>query len=406
LSQFFAEIRIVGAAPVESGAVLILGNHPNFALDSLVIASIYQRELWFLGKATLFRHPIAARILGALHVIPVERRQDSATDTGRNEETFRRAAGILEGGGALALFPEGVSRGERALAPLKTGAARIAFQSEAGRDFALGLVVQPVGITYGEMHSFRSAVTVTFGEPIRVAEFAADYANDAIGAVRELTARCQRALEGLTVHVREAEHRSLIEKIARVYRATDSTLDERARLELIARNVEDLAPRLPERAAELNRQIDGYLDIAGVFALDSGESLDEPFDAMLTTVLCPVVLLGVVVHLPPYRLIGAIARRATEPVVLASLKLGLGVVLFPVWYLLLGVVAACFGGGWWWGFFAVALALFSGYCVNNYLHRTRLFILSNLWPGRRKPVDVVKVLRDDLIAELERLRVV
>jgi hypothetical protein len=77
-----------------------------------------------------------------------------------------------------------------------------------------------------------------------------------------------------------------------------------------------------------------------------------------------------------------------------------------VWYLFLGIVAACLGGDWWWGFFAVALALVSGYGVNNYLHRTRLFMLSTLWPGRRKPVDVVKVLRNDLVAELERLRVV
>ncbi len=75
LRQFFTEVRLSGASPIETGPVIILGNHPNMALDSLVIASVYERELWFLGKATLFRNPLVATVLDKLHVIPVERRQ-------------------------------------------------------------------------------------------------------------------------------------------------------------------------------------------------------------------------------------------------------------------------------------------------------------------------------------------
>lgn len=404
LRQFFTEVRLAGVAPVESGPVIILGNHPNMALDSLVIASVYERELWFLGKATLFRNPAMATLLEKLHVIPVERRQDAGTETVQNEDTFRRAAEILESGRGLALFPEGVSRGERKIAPLKTGAARIAFQAEAPRNFVGGVVIQPVGITYSDLHAFRSSVTVTFGTPIRVADFANQFTADAMGTVRALTARCQAELEAVTVEIALIEHQALIEKIARLYRSSGSALDERARLGLIAQNVEALAPRFPERCEELKRRIDDYLDVAGIFAIEADAPLESSRDTT-TMVLAPLVLLGVLTHIVPYRLVGTLAARATEPVNLASLKLGLGLLIFPAWYLFLGVLVLSLSGSWWWGAFAVILTALSGYAANHRLHQTRLFLLSTLWPGSRKPVDVVRILRDDLIAELERLRI-
>lgn len=405
LRQFFTEVRLAGAEPIESGPVIILGNHPNMALDSLVIASVYERELWFLGKATLFRNPVVAAVLDKLHVIPVERRQDSAFDTVQNDETFRRAAEILESGRGLALFPEGVSKAERKISPLKTGAARIAFQAEAHRNFTGGLVIQPVGITYSDLHAFRSAVTVTFGAPIEVADFAGDFAADAMGTVRALTARCQAELEAVTVEIELIEHQALIEKIARIYRSRGSALDERARLGLIAQNVEALAPRFPERCEEIKRRIDDYLDVAGIFALEADAPLEETSDTATTIALVPLVLLGVVTHIVPYRLVGSLAARASEPVTLASLKLGLGLIIFPLWYLLLGGVVASMSESLWWGAFAVILTGLSGYAANHRLHHTRLLLLSTLWPGSRKPVDVVRILRDDLIAELERLRI-
>ncbi len=405
LRQFFAEVRLTGATPVEDGPVIILGNHPNMALDSLVIASVYERELWFLGKATLFRNPIVAGLLAKLHVIPVERRQDSPTDAVQNDETFRRAAAVLESRGALALFPEGVSRAERKISPLKTGAARIAFQAESPRHFSGGLVIQPVGITYSDLHAFRSAVTVTFGESIKVADFAAAFASDAVGTVRALTARCQAELEAVTVQISLVEHQAFIEKIARLYRSKGSALDERARLAVIAQNVESLAPRYPERCAELKRRIDDYLDVAGIFAIEGDAPLEEPEDALPNLVLTPIVAFGVLTHLIPYRVIAVLAERASEPVSLASLKLGLGIVLFPLWYLFLMALTVSISGSWWWGAWVGCMTVLAGYAANHSLHRVRLFLLAKLWPGKRKPVEVVRILRDDLIAELERVRI-
>ena len=65
----------------------------------------------------------------------------------------------------MALFPEGHSHNEPRRLPLKTGAARIALETEA-RHGPLGLKIVPVGLTYDEKGKFRSRVLVRVGDPI------------------------------------------------------------------------------------------------------------------------------------------------------------------------------------------------------------------------------------------------
>lgn len=85
------------------------------------------------------------------------------------------------------------------MAPLRTGAARIALLAEARRDWKLGLRVQPVGPTYSRKHVLRGRALAAFGEPFEVASLRAGYERDERGPVRNLTATIQERLERLTL---------------------------------------------------------------------------------------------------------------------------------------------------------------------------------------------------------------
>ena len=64
-----------------------------------------------LAKSGLFRHPlIAPPFLALARALPVYRRQDADGDTARNAETFRSVSDALARGGAIVIFPEGVSQ--------------------------------------------------------------------------------------------------------------------------------------------------------------------------------------------------------------------------------------------------------------------------------------------------------
>ena len=169
------------------GSVLVTANHPNALVDPLVIFRTGGRPTRPLAKAPLFEQALVGTILRGLGGLPVYRRQDNPEKMHLNERTFDAAIESLQRKEAVQIFPEGQSHSEPSLAPLRTGAARIAFMAEEGADWSLGLQVQPVGLTYTRKHLFRGRVVAAFGEPIPVAPRRAQYEGDPREAVRQLT---------------------------------------------------------------------------------------------------------------------------------------------------------------------------------------------------------------------------
>jgi 1-acyl-sn-glycerol-3-phosphate acyltransferase len=194
LRVFFRQIEIVGLERVPRGApLLVVANHVNSLVDPLLILAFLGLRPRILAKSTLWHHPVMAPLLILAGAVPVYRRQDGA-DTSRNFDTFRRCRAVLAGGGAVLLFPEGTSHNEPHRLPLKTGAARIALESEACHG-PLGLRVIPVGLSYEAKGEFRSRVLIQVGDPIDPAPESARYGRDGRVAVRALTERIARALD-------------------------------------------------------------------------------------------------------------------------------------------------------------------------------------------------------------------
>src|SRR5205085_2315920 len=71
----------------------------------------------------------------------------------------------LASGGAVCIFPEGISHSDASMRELKAGAARIALDFAAAHE---ELRIVPVGLHYDAKQRFRSSVLVRFGEPIAI----------------------------------------------------------------------------------------------------------------------------------------------------------------------------------------------------------------------------------------------
>ncbi|MCB0310695.1 MAG: 1-acyl-sn-glycerol-3-phosphate acyltransferase [Bdellovibrionales bacterium] len=406
IKQFFSRIVIKGEAPLEKGAVLITPNHFNMLIDPLLICSVFRRDLWFLAKSTLFQHPLADWFLRQAHLVPVYRRQDNPADSGKNLETFRFAADALSRKRAVVIFPEGVSSGERRLAPLKTGAARIGLQAEEAHDFTLGVRMQPVGINYSELRQFQSTVTIYLGKAIELNRYKENYRNDTIATVKAVTEELEAGLKMVTAEVLSAQHEQLVERIAKLYQCHGSISDDYERLNTIAKNVEKLAPQFPERSIDFDSRIRSYLEMQ--------ESLGD-FRSMqgfagggflLRVLTAPFILWGVVFHYLPYRLTALFTRRISRhPASEASLKLVWGLADFLSWYLIVLTCLLYSGRGVFASIVSLIVCFFCAKLSLKYFQALRLQILCFLWPGRRNPVKVLDLMRSQLISELESLRV-
>src|SRR5690606_22028081 len=109
------------------------------------------------------------------------------------------------------------------LAPLRTGAARIAFGAARTRAAAAGagaeaVRVVPCGLTYHRRTRMRGRVLVQFGAPLRIDEARlAAWAQDERGAVRALTEELDSALRALTINAPDFETLRVLDAVRRLY---------------------------------------------------------------------------------------------------------------------------------------------------------------------------------------------
>src|SRR5207249_550750 len=83
----------------------------------------------------------------------------------RNARAFGALRDVLRRRGAVVIFPEGISHDNPWLAPLRTGAARIALEArdEGGVE---GLYIVPIGLTFERKDAPRTRVLVQVGDAI------------------------------------------------------------------------------------------------------------------------------------------------------------------------------------------------------------------------------------------------
>lgn len=173
LHWFYSNIEVVGneRIPVR-GPVLLAASHHNALVDCLIAGWIIPRRLTITAKATLMDNAFLAWLLPTVGVVPLRRASDErdARSTGnvsksRNTDAFKALLDSLKSGHMVLIFPEGKSHNEPALAPLKTGIARIALEARDVRGIS-GLQINPLGLSFEDKANPGTAVLAEFGEPI------------------------------------------------------------------------------------------------------------------------------------------------------------------------------------------------------------------------------------------------
>ena len=209
------------------GPLLIVANHPNALVDAMLVATTVPRPVLITARATLFEHRALARFLQRIGVVPLLRTQDvspSAQGTGslvRNDASLDHVSNALQRGEVVVIFPEGTSHDAPTMAPLKSGAARIALHAHAGG--VRGLHIVPIGLVYERKERPGSRVLVRIGDGIDVDDWCANTASYGAGLLtRELAQR----LREVTFDFASDEQATRIISIARTLSglATDSAL--------------------------------------------------------------------------------------------------------------------------------------------------------------------------------------
>ena len=193
---FFRRVEVEGRERVPvAGPVLFVANHTNALVDPLVLLIGLRRPLTITAKRTLANNPLLAWPMSRLGVITFDRREDagpSPPDQRHNVNAMRRCREVLAAGGAVCIFPEGVSHSDPGLRPFKAGPARIALDFLRKETGAGPLRIVPVGLLYTRKDHPRSDVWLRFGEPLDVGQWKTEHPD---GDSESLTHELQRRVE-------------------------------------------------------------------------------------------------------------------------------------------------------------------------------------------------------------------
>jgi 1-acyl-sn-glycerol-3-phosphate acyltransferase len=359
---FYRRVEVIGRERVPAtGPLVVAANHQQGLMDGLLLAATLPRRLRPIAKAPLFRYPLIGQFARLAGAIPVHRRQDEGRGPVDNDTMFGAAYRALAEGEALLIFPEGVSQPEPALMPLRTGAARLLLGSDGGSDGSgPRATLLPVGLMFHEPGTFRvGSAVVLIGEPVPTEDFEARPEGDE--TVRRLTARLDAALRRLIVEARDRHTLDLVLAAEAIWReeAPEVAADPLARTiwrQRAARAHAYLAAFEPARLSALRQRLERYVgELEGTGLTDRDLSQGYQLRAVLRYALrqglalvlgLPLALWGLVNHIVPYGLTALVVRGMDpEADVESTYKVAVGLVVYPVCWVLEGWLIWRLGGG-------------------------------------------------------------
>jgi 1-acyl-sn-glycerol-3-phosphate acyltransferase len=386
---FFRQIEVVGLDNIPgTGGVLFAGNHPNSLIDPIVIITTCGRKVHFAAKDALFKGRLMRAVLRGLGAVPIQRRDDRDGAPPRevpaprpsepalgNEAAFDAMFAVLTSGGAIGIFPEGLSHDDSQLARLKTGAARLALGGAHRANQPIAIV--PCGLTFIHPKRFRSRVLVQYGPPIAVTSGGPPGAD----AVRALTGELEAALRRLTINAPDWDTVRALDTVRRLYQPLEISIGDR--IELARRfNTHYPAVAADPRVVALMRRVRSYqVQLDELDLTDRELARDLSSAEIAVRMLRHLTLLGLWIPLmvpgaPLYVPAVAFARIAGPRLtprkdVIATTKLLVGMLL------ILLSSAAAIAVLWWCAGLAVALVAaivlpLSGVATLRVLDRARL----------------------------------
>ncbi|CAN5920688.1 hypothetical protein BH11MYX4_BH11MYX4_19410 [soil metagenome] len=369
LGIYFRGVGIGGAVPrADTRGRIFAANHVNALVDPILVLTQAPCPISPVAKSTLWKIPGLRWLLDAADAVPIVRKRDDPTKTAKdNDAIFERVGAHLADHGNILIFPEGTSHNEPHLLALRTGAGRmLARAREAGGQ---GLTFQAVALEFDERDVFRSRTLVLFG-PVRDVDDVV-VSRPATELAQAITEVIREDLSELLVEGATWEERILVVRAAEMFANGDASLGTAPRslalINELGRRIEAarrvLGTSAPEAVTAIESRVAAYwaaLEDAGAsdalvarfarrsLAVATGEAVGaEPSIApervawgAVRVLTLPLAVLGMIIYWLPYQLPRAVARRLHgDPDVTSTYKLGVGLLVHPLWAAILVAVA-------------------------------------------------------------------
>ncbi|MGB5434923.1 MAG: lysophospholipid acyltransferase family protein [Maribacter sp.] len=324
---YYTRIEVVGRENIpKDKPVILLANHQNALMDALMIVMNVGVAPYFLARSDLFKNRQISRFLNYLQMIPIYRFRDGRDTLKNNPAIFRKCGDLLAERKTIMLFPEGNHGIQRRVRwPMRKGFVQMIFSAlEKNPDMDIRVV--PIGMNYRKAQGFPDSVAMHIGKDFAVQDFHDPENLAATESLLKDEVYCR--LKQLTTHIPEEED-------------YDNVMAH-----LKHQNVDYLNPIAVNKAIQ---EIDTSV-------------LKPPIQEQTHGFLVLMKWVYAVINFPILLVWNKFVKRMDLDIEFRStLRFAVGLILFPLYYLMVFLVFAYFLGPW-------ALLVFLAHLLFNVLY--------------------------------------
>jgi 1-acyl-sn-glycerol-3-phosphate acyltransferase len=333
--------------------VILAPNHQNALMDALAMVCGSEFQVVFLARADIFKSRFLARILTFMNIMPIYRIRDGYENVKRNDEVFEKTNQVMRNMyNPLCLFPEGNHGDRRRLRGLVKGLFRIAFMAQEEYGEKQGIVIIPLGINYGHYQNFRSTLLINYGYPIEVADYYSVYTVNPVLAINQLKERYAAEVSKLMIDIQTEEFYLTYMSLRTIFNddmrnrlgITDPSLTgkfkaDKAMIAMLDKELVDA----PENIKNLDTQVTEYqkhLQETGlrdwVIRKEKYSMTGIAVSVLVKILFLPLFMAGFINNILPYWFAASKGAKIKDTQFQSSFKFVIGMLAFPVWYLVFG----------------------------------------------------------------------
>jgi hypothetical protein len=360
---FFRQVREVRPSKKRFGRTIFVSNHPSAFLDPLVVARLRRPVVYFMTRSDVF-NKVTKPIFWLAHMLPIYRQQDGGDSKEKNKKVFKKATETLAKNRNLLIFGEGITDDifERRLKPIKKGAFRIGFTALEDLQWKIRIEVQGIGINYTDPGYFRSDVLISAAEPIILNDYKEAYLENPAKVITELNRELENRMQQQITHIHSDENVLLHEQIMSITRkgmhvsCFDPALSLKERWLYSQKLAERLNKDTASDISTLQTDVNAYFGMLDQKKLTEAElfwfGIEQnwrlkTFVKMILQL--PFFIAGIIQVALPYLFIKRFVERKFERRVFwSSVKMGMLLIVLPIWNFVLLLAACSFYEISWW----------------------------------------------------------
>lgn len=422
--RWFSSVEVNGADSIpENASVIFAPNHQNAFTDAMALLSTSPQPVIFFAKADIFRRKLADRFLRWLKIMPAYRMRDGFENLKKNADSFNDAVKVLMHKEYFCLMPEGGQDEKRKLRPLVKGIFRVGFSAQSQYQESDNVWIVPTGFDYGNYDHSGSHLIVNYGKPINLRDYYKEYQENPAVTQNKLRDELSKRISPLMLDIRSDEHYDAFYTSAYIcnynrLEALGWEDNETNRLlvrQQIVKSLDQAAqnPDFNDDLARLDDLTKQWRDKHSNIELTATtmeygssfyDNLSLVYPLVYSLLMLPAVAYSLVFNGPVAALIKWGNGKWGVPGFYSTVSLVAGMVLFPIWHLILILTV-----GLWiynnchWGYaaaFALSLPYSYFFSLRYYWNAKYLYHrLKNIF-CKDDLTDKISDLVDDIIERL------